>query len=223
MYYIYEDSHELIEIAGIPIIYDYAFFAQYKDFVDQLTAGMPSNEWARLRTSYALSFDRNFRSCIYDDGVEASLNGLGYFLYERFLSSYHIKIHKDCNLFSLRPHEMDYPLSLIGKRICGFIESELKSGKSFEDIPAAENIHAKKAHLGGGWYYGRINGEDRLQLRIAYSFIPSGDNDFIIKIADSKEKRSNDDAVNFLKDRIKQLDRENRLSEEYFLDVYIPR
>jgi len=94
MYYVFEESKQLIEIGRLPIVFDYAAFAENQAVFQKLYDGVDEDTWESIKKENNIDIG-SFRACYYDyDGI-VQLNALGKIMYDRAMNGYEVLYHVD--------------------------------------------------------------------------------------------------------------------------------
>jgi putative CRISPR-associated protein (TIGR02619 family) len=93
LYYIFEDTTELIRIPQAPISINWGLFEKYSHILQDLANGI--TDWSDYKRKNSLNDEYDdFQACIWQDGEFAELNAIGRMFWEKYQDSFLVKIHK---------------------------------------------------------------------------------------------------------------------------------
>jgi len=88
IYYIFEDTNELIRLPQVPVDIKWDLFAKYSDVLAELALGV--YDWEQYRRVRPLEED--FQACIWEEEGMAELNALGRLFWNRFLKFFLVTV-----------------------------------------------------------------------------------------------------------------------------------
>lgn len=195
LFYIFEYTDELIEIARVPLNFDFGFFARHIDIIRKLETGIQENEWDKLKKEngnleYQLGY---FRACYSIQKGEVTLNALGRIMLEHFNGKLEIKCHRLGSYFKDDP-KTKKALENVFKQIYTRIMHHAAEGTAFDKIIGDDKLYHDKQ--GKNTRVARYSVADNTQLRILYKVGYYNENDidsFYIILYDYIEKRRESD------------------------------
>ncbi len=97
IYYIFEDTDELIRIPQAPLDINWSQFEKYAYLMEKLDRGITEG-WEQIKR--VEGFIDDFKECIWEENGMAELNALGKMFWERYRQFIILKIPKGSKLFS---------------------------------------------------------------------------------------------------------------------------
>jgi putative CRISPR-associated protein (TIGR02619 family) len=96
LYYIFEDTDELIRIPQAPISINWGLFEKYGHILKDLAGeGEDIYDWPDYKRRKALNDEYDdFQACIWEDGKLAELNAIGKMFWDRYKNSFLVKVLK---------------------------------------------------------------------------------------------------------------------------------
>ncbi|KTE90031.1 hypothetical protein AT727_08875 [Desulfitobacterium hafniense] len=96
LYYIFEDTDELIKIPQMPVDINWGLFEKYVDIFEKLDEGL-EEDWAQFKRRNNL--EPEFPDCIWQDEGLVGLNSVWDILWHRFKEHILVKVPKESNQF----------------------------------------------------------------------------------------------------------------------------
>lgn len=170
LYYIFEDTDELIRLPQAPLAINWGIFEKYSHIIADLAAGI--DDWSRHRWRYTIEDD--FRACIWEDGDFAELNAIGRLYWYRYQNYFLVEVLKEADYFrenSGNKQEVNSALQeLYGRLNSRIIGNGLKNT---EDLQAYLNSLPDKDDLRHGEKPDRdkyiFKSTNKSQIRLVYT------------------------------------------------------
>ncbi|HOV26838.1 MAG TPA: putative CRISPR-associated protein [Pseudobacteroides sp.] len=163
LFYIFEDTDDLIEIPQMPISINYSLFSKYKHIFKEL-ADEGINDWTSYARKNGLDVE-HFQACIsYDDSGWAMLSPIGYMFWGKFENSYFTKVpfkYKDEEQNTR--NQLDRAIKEISKRIDEYKGDYVKFLNNEKGKDIVHDIFNSTVAVGKFRY-------DQNPLRIAYEY-----------------------------------------------------
>ena len=99
LYYIFEDTDELIKIPQVPVDINWAMFEKYAYVLERLEEGIM--DWPQFKREHNIGED--FQACFWEEDGLAELNAVGRIFWERFKNFIVVKVPRGFGLFSDKP------------------------------------------------------------------------------------------------------------------------
>ena len=95
LYYIFEDTDELIRLPQAPLTINLGIFEKYSHVLEDLAAGVC--DWQQYR--YRHNIEEDFQACIWEDGDLAELNAIGRLFWHQYHNYFLVEVLKGSGYF----------------------------------------------------------------------------------------------------------------------------
>lgn len=96
MYYVFENTDELIKLPHLPVDINWNMFEKYSDILGELAEGIYEN-WDTYKLKRGL--DEDFQACIWEENGMAELNALGKFFWNKYKNFFLVDVLKGAGYF----------------------------------------------------------------------------------------------------------------------------
>lgn len=100
LYYIFEDTDELIKIPQAPVNINWGLFEKYEEVFQQLDEGI-EGDWVDFKRRHNIQED--FQACIWSDGEVTGLSAIGKMFWKRYLNYFVVEVPKGSHFFTDKP------------------------------------------------------------------------------------------------------------------------
>lgn len=121
LYYIFEDTDELIKIPQVPVDINWGMFEKYAYVLERLEEGIM--DWPQFKREHNIGED--FQACFWEEDGLAGLNAIGKVFWERFKKFIVIKVPRGFSLFSDKPgnrRQVEKAINQLYKRLMDVID-----------------------------------------------------------------------------------------------------
>lgn len=172
IYYIFENTNELIKIPQAPISINWEMFEKYSKILNDLDSGI--DNWEAYKRKNNISDD--FSECIWEEDNLAELNAIGKIFWKKYQDFFIAKIEKGSNFFNDKTgnrNQIVKSLKELYTRLMNVINSNKDAIKSNEDLLQYINNLSEKDDLRHGGNPDRnkfiFKSTNIAQIRIVYT------------------------------------------------------